>query len=75
MAILLVYGEDHSPITLIAHTHEGKTWISIVDTPLQRADPHLESAIRQALKLPENFTLAAKVGVMRPDFKTVDPGK
>jgi hypothetical protein len=49
MVILLVYGSDHQPISLVAHSYGGSTWFSLVDTPQQRADPRLEEAIIQAL--------------------------
>jgi len=49
MVVLLFYGEEYQPISLVAHSHDGKTWFSLVDTPQQRADPRLEKAIRQAL--------------------------
>jgi hypothetical protein len=49
MVVLLVYGENYQPISLIAYSYDGKTWFSLVDTPQQRADPHLERTIRQAL--------------------------
>lgn len=49
MVVLLVYGDDHQPVSLVAHSHDGKTWFSLVDTPQQRADPRLEATIRQAL--------------------------
>jgi hypothetical protein len=50
MVVLLVYGDHYRPISLVAHSHDGNTWISLVDTPQQRADPYLEGAIRQALE-------------------------
>jgi hypothetical protein len=49
MVVLLVYSEEYQPISLVAHSHDGKTWFSLVDTPQQRADPHLEKALRQTL--------------------------
>lgn len=49
MVVLLVYRDQLQPISLVAHSHGGKTWFSLVDTPQQRADPRLEAAIRQAL--------------------------
>lgn len=49
MVVLLVYAEHPQPISLVVHSHDGKTWISIVDTPQQRADPRLETTIRMAL--------------------------
>ena len=49
MVVLLVYGADHQPISLVAHGNNGQTWFSVVDTPQQRANPYLETAIHQAL--------------------------
>ncbi len=49
MVVLLIYGDDYQPVSLVAHGHDGRTWFSIVDTPQQRADPRLERAILQAL--------------------------
>jgi len=51
MVVLLVYGGDHRPISLVAHSHDGVTRLSLVDTPQQRADPRLEATILGALKL------------------------
>ena len=49
MVVLLIYSGEYQPASLIAHGHNGQTWCSIVDTPQQRADPFLETAIRLAL--------------------------
>jgi len=49
MVVLLVYGSDRQPVSIVAHGHNGQTWFSVVDTPQQRADPRLEAAIRLAL--------------------------
>lgn len=55
MVVLLVYGSggykpsESQPVSIVAHGYDGQTWFSVVDTPQQRADPHLEAAIRQAL--------------------------
>ena len=54
MVVLLVYGEIYPPASLVAHSHDGVTWFSLVDNPQQRADPHLEAIIRQVLS-PQNF--------------------
>lgn len=51
MVVLLVYADSYRPISLVAHSHDGKTWFSLVNTPQQRADPRLEATIRQALAL------------------------
>lgn len=50
MVILLVYGPDCEPVSLIAHGFNGKTRFSVVDTPLQRANPGLDATIRSALR-------------------------
>jgi hypothetical protein len=55
MVVLLVYsntGDTHgerNPVSLVAHGYNGQTWLSVIDTPQQRADPRLEAAIRLAL--------------------------
>jgi len=56
MVVLLVYGRERQPLSIIAHSYNGQTWFSIVDTPQQRADPRLERAVRQALAI-ENIPL------------------
>ena len=49
MVVLLVYGDDYQPISLVAHSYEGRTRFSLVNTPQQRADPRLERSINSAL--------------------------
>ncbi len=49
MIVLLVYQGSHSPVSLVAHGYNERTWLYLVDTPQQRADTHLEVNIRQAL--------------------------
>jgi hypothetical protein len=50
MIVLLVYGEADEPATLILHGNDGKTWISVIDNPLQRTDKKLMTNIRQTLE-------------------------
>jgi hypothetical protein len=50
MIVLLVYGEVPEPATLILHGNDGKTWISIADNMLQRADTKLIMRIQHALE-------------------------
>jgi len=52
MVMLLVYQVDQGPITIMAHGYNGQTWFSVVDTPQQRADPHLEAIIRRLVAPP-----------------------
>ncbi|MFH1906685.1 MAG: hypothetical protein ABIL11_04750 [Chloroflexota bacterium] len=50
MVVLLVYGSAPEPATLILHGNDGQTWLSLVNTPAQHADPSLQSSIEQALE-------------------------
>ena len=52
MVVLLVFADNSQPVSLVAHSHDGKTWFSLVDTPQQRADLYLETTIRRALAPP-----------------------
>jgi hypothetical protein len=52
MVVLLVYQLNQEPTTIIAHGYNGQTWLSVVDTPQQRADPHLEATLRHLLVSP-----------------------
>jgi len=47
MVVLMIYQLERHPIVVTAHGYNGQTWFSVVDTPQQRADPHLESMIRR----------------------------
>lgn len=49
MVVLLVYGSEGQPVSIVAHGHSNQTWFTIVDTPQQRANTHLERAIEEAL--------------------------
>ena len=42
IVILLVYGEESQPASLVAHGRQGCTRISLVDIPEQRPNSHLE---------------------------------
>ena len=48
MVVLLVYGGDR-PVSIVAHGRNQQTCFSVVDSPQQRADPQVETAIRLAL--------------------------
>lgn len=51
MVILLVYGNASSPVTLVLHGNDGRTWFSIADNPQQQADTKLIASIQQALEV------------------------
>ena len=50
--VLLVYKINSKPATLLAHGHDGRTWLSLVNTPQQPVDPRLEALIRKTLVPP-----------------------
>ena len=51
MVVLLVYGKNAEPVTLILHGNNGQTWVSIANDPQQRADAELIQSIQQALEI------------------------
>jgi hypothetical protein len=50
MVVLLIYENRRQPVTIMAHGYNGQTWFSVVDTPQQHPDPHLEAAIRHLME-------------------------
>lgn len=51
MVVVLVYGQAAQPATLILHGCDGETRLSLVNTPIQQADPALQTSIKDALRL------------------------
>lgn len=49
MVVMLVYGTADSPATLVAHGHNGRTWLILIDTPEQHPSPDLTQAIFETL--------------------------
>ena len=49
MAVLLVYGPEAQPATIVAHSHDGRTWLSLPDNPELRTSLELSSQIKSAL--------------------------
>ncbi len=49
MVILLVYGPDARPATLVVHSSDGRSSLSLADFPGQRPSPSLRAAIQKAL--------------------------
>lgn len=56
LVVLLVYGPDVEPASLVIHSHRGQTEIALVDSPGNRPGPIMEEFIRLALS-EENFYL------------------
>ncbi|HUV26627.1 MAG TPA: hypothetical protein VMW34_04605 [Anaerolineales bacterium] len=63
MVVLLVYGNDRHPVSIVAHGYNCQTWFSMVDTPQQRADPRTEEAIRMVLVPHITATLLNQAGL------------
>ena len=59
IVILLVYGPEERPATLMAHGQDGETWISIATAPGQRPSSGLENAIKRAVS-PLSVTVMAE---------------
>lgn len=55
MVVLLVYGRDAYPATLVVHGRDGRTYLSLADTPGQRPSTKLAATIFTALS-PEAFS-------------------
>jgi hypothetical protein len=51
MMVLLVYGKAPEPATLILHGNDGQSWLSLVDTPAQHADPSTQASIERAFRV------------------------
>ncbi len=51
MVVLLVYGTDACPATLVVHGRDGHTYLSLADTPGQRPASRLTATIFTALTL------------------------
>ena len=49
LVILLAYGQAGRPATLIIHGSEEQTWLSLINSPIQPADPAIRAAIERAL--------------------------
>jgi len=54
LLVLLVYGDAVEPATLILHGKDGQTWLTLVDSPGQKTNTGITTAIKSALdaKLP-----------------------
>ncbi len=60
MVVLLVYGKDNQPASLVAHGHNGQTWFSLVEF-LGGMNARLEAQIRGAFAPAENDPAAGEV--------------
>lgn len=49
MLVLLVYGKQEDPATLVIHGQDGQTWLSLATPVETRSRQHLESSVRNVL--------------------------
>jgi hypothetical protein len=49
MVVLLVYGIDACPATLVVHGRDGQTYLSLANIPGQRPSPELAATIFSAI--------------------------
>jgi hypothetical protein len=49
LVILLVYGKQESPATLVLHGQDGKSWISFATPPETHSRQSIESSVRHTL--------------------------
>lgn len=54
MLVWLLYRDQQAPITLMIHGYDASTFVSMVESPAQRADPRSETLIRRLLVLPSS---------------------
>ncbi len=62
LIVLLVYGQDRAPISLVIQGRDQQTWASIVNRPEQRVDVRQETAVLRTLS-PGNFAFAGQGGI------------
>ena len=52
MAVLLVYGTESQPATLLLRSHADRTWLTLVDNSEERPSNELNLRIKSALAVP-----------------------
>lgn len=55
MVVLLVYGEQEIPATLVLHGHQGQTWMVLVEVPDAELATTIEDALVTAPALPASL--------------------
>lgn len=49
MVVLLLYGQDDAPITLVIHSYDGKTFLSFIDNARHRPETGIQEKLYRAL--------------------------
>lgn len=50
IAVLLVYGEDQGPVSLVVHSQDGTTYLSIGENPIEEGTGLLIEVINQVIR-------------------------
>ncbi len=51
LVVLLVYGSESQPVSLVVHGKGGQTWLSLINHPGQLAGKRTVTAIQHALEI------------------------
>ena len=70
MVVVLVYGNQGDPATLVIHGQEGRAWLSLAIPVNGHSNQHLEVAIRRIL-MPHRTEVPASIEVTHETHATV----
>ena len=70
MIVLLVYGKQGDPATLVIHGQDGKAWLSLAIPVNGHSNQHLEVAIRRIL-IPHHAEISVSIEVSHEVQTTV----
>ena len=62
MVVLLVYGKQNDPSTLVIHGQDGRSWVSLAAPVGKRFNQHLEVVVRRVL-IPHLSSMPSSVEV------------
>ena len=62
MVVLLIYGKQADPATLVIHGQDGRSWVSLAGPVGKRFNQHLEVVVRRAL-IPHSSNLPSSIEV------------
>ena len=51
MVVLLVYGSQPEPVTIVLHGSDGETWVSLADGAEQMSNESTVTAVKRALEI------------------------
>jgi len=70
MIVLLVYGKQGDPATLVIHGQDGRAWLSLAVPVGGHGNQHLEAVIRRTL-MPHRANIPSPIEVAHEDQATV----